>query len=67
MNALQNFIQRESIDEREAMDELQENGVISDCAVHACDQWGREDDRRVKQHVQSVVAQLAWEKLSEVK
>lgn len=37
MNALEDFIQRENLDETEAMNELQENGIISDHAVHACD------------------------------
>lgn len=48
MNALEDFIQREGIDENEAMNELQENGIISDYAVHACDVPARDATHAVE-------------------
>ena len=37
MNALERFLIDHGMDEKQAMNDLQENGVISDHAVHPCD------------------------------
>lgn len=37
MNRLQTYLKETETDEAEAMNALQEHGIISDCAVLACD------------------------------